>query len=207
MESKTLNNNNTIKFLYSYGGQIRPRHTDGKLRYYGGHTRVLSLSPSTSFSELKAKLSELCGSPVKLGCPLPNGDLETLISVTNDEDLANVIELYDRSSSSLPHPSKIRVILSPQGKLSRAPSSSSSCSGTPSPSGSSHSSSADSLPPSVPHRFLRRYCSPVSVRFPIGVPNGPGKGCWCTGHLNGSPRFLNRGPYWINCCHWCKVMS
>ncbi|XP_020213747.1 uncharacterized protein LOC109797975 [Cajanus cajan] len=197
MGSKPLdNNNNTIKFLYSYGGKIRPRRTDGMLRYCGGHTRVLALNPSASFSELMAKLSESCGSPVKLRCPLPNGDLDTLVSVTNDEDLANIIEESDRASSSLPQPLKIRAILSPPKKLSPATSSSSSA--TPSPSGSSHSSSADSLPPSAAHRFVRRYCSPAPV---IGVRNGTGKGCWCTGHLERSPRFLYRGPHRNNYCY------
>jgi hypothetical protein len=40
----------TIKFLFSYGGKIIPRLTDGKLRYSGGHTRVLALPPTISFS-------------------------------------------------------------------------------------------------------------------------------------------------------------
>ena len=44
------NPKNTIKFLFSYGGKILPRLTDGKLRYTGGHTRVLALPPPISFS-------------------------------------------------------------------------------------------------------------------------------------------------------------
>jgi hypothetical protein len=47
MESKPLN---AIKILYSYGGKILPRSTDGELRYVGGHTRVLSVDRSISFS-------------------------------------------------------------------------------------------------------------------------------------------------------------
>lgn len=50
MESKAKHSDTTIKFLCSYGGKILPRHTDGKLRYTGGHTRVLALRPSISFS-------------------------------------------------------------------------------------------------------------------------------------------------------------
>lgn len=42
----------TLKFLCSYGGKILLRHTDGQLRYVGGHTRVLSVDPSISFSGL-----------------------------------------------------------------------------------------------------------------------------------------------------------
>lgn len=40
----------TLKFLCSYGGRILPRYPDGKLRYHGGETRVLSVDRSISFS-------------------------------------------------------------------------------------------------------------------------------------------------------------
>lgn len=39
-----------IKLLCSYGGKILPRYPDGKLRYNGGETRVLSVSRSISFA-------------------------------------------------------------------------------------------------------------------------------------------------------------
>lgn len=39
----------TIKFLCSYGGRILPRYPDGKLRYVGGDTRVLSVHRSLPF--------------------------------------------------------------------------------------------------------------------------------------------------------------
>ncbi|QHO52316.1 uncharacterized protein DS421_2g38320 [Arachis hypogaea] len=68
----------TIKLLCNYGGKILPRATD----------------------DLLVKLGELCGSSVTLRCQLQNGDLETLISVTNDEDLTYIIEEYDRASSN-----------------------------------------------------------------------------------------------------------
>lgn len=85
----------TIKFLCSYGGKILPRYPDSKLRYLGGHTRVLSVDRSISFSgqfslslsaqlifthrifkselivngcgytELISKVEELCGSSVR----------------------------------------------------------------------------------------------------------------------------------------------
>lgn len=177
---------NTIKFLFSYGGKILPRLTDGKLRYTGGHTRVLALPPPISFSELMVKLVELCGSSVTLKCPLPNGDLETLISITSDEDLKNIIEEYDRASSSLIHPLKIRAILSPPKsfkKLSPPPSSSSSS--THSLPGSPHASVES--PPYVAVNRLNRL-----------------KGSCYTRQLDGSPRFLYR--FANNYCHWGKVM-
>lgn len=137
------------------------------------------------FAELIEKLGELCGSsPVTLKCQLPNGDLETLISITSDEDLANIIDEYDRASSSLDSPLKIRAILSPPKKLSSPPPSSSSSSASYSPSGSPHAYS----PPSAAAYRLNR-CSRVPLGYPIGVR----KGCWYTrqvdGSLAGSPRF------------------
>ncbi|CAJ1974963.1 unnamed protein product [Sphenostylis stenocarpa] len=146
MESKPGQN---IKLLCSYGGKIRPRSTDGELRYVGGHTRVLTVQRSISFSELMDKLREFCGSSVILRCLLPKGDLETLISITNDEDLSNIIEEYDRASSKLEHPMKVRAVLLPPKsakKVSSAPSlSSASSSASHSPSRSPHTS-AESLP-------------------------------------------------------------
>lgn len=122
-----------------------------------------------------SKLEELSGSSVTLRCPLPNGDLETLISITNDEDLAQIIEEYNKASSLLPHPLKIRAILSPP-KKSSSHSSSSTVSSNQSPFRSLHNST-DSLPNSVSYRFLcnnwsqpNGYVRTVSPRFPYGVP-------------------------------------
>ena len=108
IESK-MKSSETIKFLCSYGGKILPRSSDGKLRYVGGLTRVLSVDRSISFTgsfcaqeyvlfllfvwkrmlifffsfftELMVKLVEFCGYSVTLRCQLPNGDLDTLISI------------------------------------------------------------------------------------------------------------------------------
>ncbi|KAL1222113.1 Protein PAL OF QUIRKY [Cardamine amara subsp. amara] len=104
---KTKNGENSLKFLCSYGGRILPRSIDGKLRYVGGFTRVLSVHHPISFSELMVKLEEFCGYSVELKCQLPDGDLETLISVKSDEDLTNIVEEYDRVNGG-----KIRAILS-----------------------------------------------------------------------------------------------
>ncbi|KAL1804493.1 hypothetical protein DCAR_0936142 [Daucus carota subsp. sativus] len=86
-----------LKFLCSYGGKILPRYPDGKLRYHGGHTRVLSVHRSISFSELLVKLGELCGASVSLRCQLPTEDLDALVSIKSDEDLFNLIEEYEQS--------------------------------------------------------------------------------------------------------------
>ncbi|RDY06809.1 hypothetical protein CR513_09135 [Mucuna pruriens] len=137
----------TIKFLCSYGGRILPRYPDGKLRYLGGHTRVLAVHRSIPFSELLLKLEELCGAAVRhLRCQLPSEDLDALVSVTSDEDLANLIEEYDRVSTL-----KIRAFLSPPrspNKVSTPPSKSASSSSSSASSSSSSSSS---------------YCSPTAA--------------------------------------------
>lgn len=152
------------------------------------------------------KLQELCGSSVTLKCPLPNGDLETLISITSDEDLANIIEEYDQASSSLAHRLKIRAVLSPlKSSIKKVSPPLSYCSSvTHSPSGSPHAS-ADSLLSAAAYRFYRQNCSPVSVGYPISVRYGVVKGCCNTGQLDGSPRFLYRLSHCNNYCHWCKV--
>ncbi|XP_057811042.1 protein PAL OF QUIRKY-like isoform X2 [Salvia miltiorrhiza] len=142
----------SLKLLCSYGGRILPRYPDGKLRYHGGDTRVLSVDRSISFSELLVKLGELCGNSVTLRCQLPNEDLDALVSITSDEDLANLIEEYDRAAAASPSSSlKIRAFLSaPKStkKTSSPPSSSASSSsnGSTSPKSPFYSS----LPPRYP---------------------------------------------------------
>lgn len=110
----------TIKFLCSYGGKILPRYPDGKLRYQGGETRVLAVDRSISFSELLVKLGEMCRTSVlTLRCQLPTEDLDALISITSDEDLANLIEEYDRAAAgTINSTHKIRAFLSNPTKYS-----------------------------------------------------------------------------------------
>lgn len=152
------------------------------------------------FVELMVKLGEFCGSSVTLKCQLPGGDLETLISVRSDEDLANIVEEYDRASSSLLHPLKIRAILSPPKSLKQISPPSSVDSTLP----NSPCYGVDSLPnspqygindriSSPSYRFIRRIPSPPSKYF-VGPRNCHGRTC-----CHGSPRFLYSGPH---CTHW-----
>ncbi|KAF7127019.1 hypothetical protein RHSIM_Rhsim11G0055400 [Rhododendron simsii] len=106
-----------IKFLYSYGGKILPRCTDGKLRYAGGHTRVLSADRSITFAELMVRFVELCGSSMILKCKLPTEDLDVLVTITCDEDLATIVREYDRFSSSTHKDLKITAVLFPRESL------------------------------------------------------------------------------------------
>ncbi|XP_010459891.1 PREDICTED: uncharacterized protein LOC104740863 [Camelina sativa] len=180
---KNNSGSSNLKFLCSYGGRILPRSTDGNLRYVGGHTRVLSVDRSISFSELMKKLFEFCGYSVDLRCQLPNGDLETLISVKSEEELSNIVEEYDRLTGA-----KIRAVLSPPRSSHKRESSSSSSSGDRSPK------SPFSVTPSPPNspspaygRYLQtRYCLPA------------------TDHL--VPRRFNHRSEESHCCYYtCRV--
>ncbi|CAL5203290.1 unnamed protein product [Lathyrus oleraceus] len=196
MESKPKN----IKLLCSYGGKILPRSTDGELRYVGGHTRVLAVDRSISFSELMEKLREFCGSSVKLRCQLPKGDLETLISITNDEDLAQITDEYDRASLKLTYPLKIRAVLSPPKSLLKVSPdlSSSSSSASRSPYRSPYTSS-ESPPYAAAYRFGRSPRAPVGYSF--GARNGSAKAYCYTGQFERGPRPLYYGPRFSNYCH------
>ncbi|XP_059644007.1 protein PAL OF QUIRKY [Cornus florida] len=175
--TRTFHSNNdtksTIKFLYSYGGQILPRRTDGELRYVGGYTRVLAVDRSITFAELMVKFGELCGSSMCLKCKLPKEDLDVLVSITSEEDLASVIEEYDRTDQDL----KIRVVLSPLKslkKISPPPSAVSSVNFSSWPSKSAPYAVAGfcSAPPQAAakpaYRYGCRNSSPF-VGFPVGV--------------------------------------
>ncbi|KAJ0971942.1 hypothetical protein J5N97_019901 [Dioscorea zingiberensis] len=65
-------------------------------------------------TELQVKLGQLCGwGRVAMRCKLPTEDLDVLVSVTSDEDLANLIEEYDLAVRDKPPPWKIRAFLHP----------------------------------------------------------------------------------------------
>ncbi|GAB4845741.1 hypothetical protein Ancab_039142 [Ancistrocladus abbreviatus] len=169
-QQKTTTRTTTVKFLCSYGGKILPRHSDGKLRYVGGYTRVLSVHRSVSFSELMVKFGELCGYSATLKCKLPSEDMDVLVTIKSDEDLANMIEEYDRASSILVRDLKIRAILCrPKSlKCESLPSSSSSSSAassfesSPTKSSRSRSIGSGSTVPKSPS-FLRVSSSMVGL--------------------------------------------
>ncbi|KAL3517776.1 hypothetical protein ACH5RR_020365 [Cinchona calisaya] len=83
-----------IKFLCSFGGKILPRPSDGKLRYVGGDTRIISTGKNVSWEELMKKISAICKHPHIVKYQLPGEDLDSLVSVSSDEDLQNMLEEY-----------------------------------------------------------------------------------------------------------------
>ncbi|KAJ7543877.1 hypothetical protein O6H91_09G057100 [Diphasiastrum complanatum] len=96
-----------VKLLCSYGGRILPRPSDGRLRYVGGETRIITVNRDISFSELMMKLMEVHGLTVSIKYQLPDEDLDALVSVCSDEDLENMMDEYDTRDGS----SRIRVFL------------------------------------------------------------------------------------------------
>ncbi|KAF2307045.1 hypothetical protein GH714_024514 [Hevea brasiliensis] len=182
----------TIKFLCSYGGKIIPRYPDGILRYHGGETRVLAVDRSISFSELLLKLEELCGKRVSLRCQLPKEDLDALVSITSDEDLANLIEEYDRAA--IP---KIRAFLCMPKKISppvsSSSSSSSSTSSLSSPSNSYVATVGSTASTSTPRRY-HQISKPVAYPVKKILPH-PHYGY----HVHGHPShayMVHNGNHW-----------
>ncbi|KAJ4974668.1 hypothetical protein NE237_007842 [Protea cynaroides] len=199
---------NSIKFLCSYGGKILPRYPDGKLRYVGGETRVLAVDRFIPFAELLVKLGDLCGSSVSLRCQLPTEDLDALVSVTSDEDLANLIEEYDRVSMcrykaapvAVCSPLKIRAFLLPKSvkKVSPPPSAKSSIAIAPSKLSYAASGPRSSLPGFEIHRCVHHISPPVGV--PVWFKNSTGILPYYAYHAQGSPRH---SPYLVhNGNHW-----
>ncbi|KAF6147620.1 hypothetical protein GIB67_031611 [Kingdonia uniflora] len=101
-----------VKILCSFGGKILPRPSDGMLRYVGGHTRIITVRRTISFHELVQKMIDTYGQPVVIKYQLPDEDLDALVSVSNPEDLENMMEEYGKLvESSLDGSAKIRVFL------------------------------------------------------------------------------------------------
>ncbi|XP_009607496.1 uncharacterized protein [Nicotiana tomentosiformis] len=86
--------NGKMRLLCSYGGRILPRPNDGKLRYVGGETRIISIRKNLTFNELVNKTTAICNQPHTIKYQLPEEDLDALVSVSSDEDLQHMIEEY-----------------------------------------------------------------------------------------------------------------
>ncbi|KAL5205362.1 hypothetical protein ABZP36_033571 [Zizania latifolia] len=82
------------KFMCSFGGKVMPRPSDGKLRYVGGVTRLISIPRNFSWNELVQKTLKIFNQPHIIKYQLPDEDLDSLISLSCDEDLQNMMEEY-----------------------------------------------------------------------------------------------------------------
>ncbi|MCL7038065.1 hypothetical protein MKW94_006205 [Papaver nudicaule] len=105
--------NSKLRIMCSYGGHIIPRPHDKSLCYIGGDTRIVVVDRHSSLVSLSSKISRtlLNGRSFTMKYQLPNEDLDSLISVSNDEDLENMIEEYDRTSAIPVKSSRIRLFL------------------------------------------------------------------------------------------------
>ncbi|KAL9227478.1 hypothetical protein vseg_003162 [Gypsophila vaccaria] len=154
----------TLKFLCSYGGKIIPRPSDGLLRYLGGVTRVFSVPRSISYSELAEKLQELCGYAVTLRCQLPTEDLDVLVTIKSDEDLANIVEEYDKAAKISNKEMKIRAILMSQKSLF------SNSVSTPASPVSSPTSSPDLSPSTADQQRVSHRKPPMPAAMQRNIP-------------------------------------
>ncbi|XXG74164.1 hypothetical protein AAC387_Pa07g2953 [Persea americana] len=121
-----------LRLMCSYGGHIVPRPHDKSLCYLGGTTRIVVFDRHSSLSSLSSKLSSalLDNRSFSIKYQLPNEDLDSLISVSTDEDFDNMIEEYDRilagssnsTSSSNSSNSRLRLFLFPPSKPESASS-------------------------------------------------------------------------------------
>ncbi|KAM0925254.1 hypothetical protein ACQ4PT_004287 [Festuca glaucescens] len=109
-----------LRLMCSFGGRIVPRPTDKSLCYLGGETRIVAVERNASLADVHARLSRslLSGQPFTLKYQLPNEDLDSLISVSTDEDLDNLVDEYDRvaatsSGGGASRTSRIRLFLFP----------------------------------------------------------------------------------------------
>ncbi|GMH23271.1 hypothetical protein Nepgr_025114 [Nepenthes gracilis] len=91
--------NSRVKFLCSFYGSILPRPQDGKLRYVGGETRIVSVPRDITYEELMVRMREIYEGASILKYQQPDEDLDALVSVVNDDDVMNMMEEYDKFGS------------------------------------------------------------------------------------------------------------
>ncbi|KAM7471116.1 hypothetical protein LguiA_009299 [Lonicera macranthoides] len=101
-----------LRLMCSYGGHIIPRPHDQSLCYVGGDTRIVVVDRHSSLSSLLSRLARTLfhGRQFTLKYQLPDDDLDSLISVTTDDDFLNMIDEYDRTVTSS-KPSRLRLFL------------------------------------------------------------------------------------------------
>ncbi|KAK1268812.1 Serine/threonine-protein kinase CTR1 [Acorus gramineus] len=111
-----------VKFLCSFAGSILPRPLDGKLRYVGGETRIVSVPRGVSYNDLMSRMRELFEGASVLKYQQPDEDLDALVSVVNDDDVTNMMEEYDKLVSSPSDPfTRLRIFLFSDYSPSAAP--------------------------------------------------------------------------------------
>ncbi|XP_039130049.1 uncharacterized protein LOC120266479 isoform X3 [Dioscorea cayenensis subsp. rotundata] len=100
-----------VKFLCSFGGGVLPRPLDGRLRYVGGETRIVSVPRDVSYDELMARMRELFEGVSVIKYQQPDEDLDALVSVVNDDDVMNMMEEYDKLGAAGDGFTRLRIFL------------------------------------------------------------------------------------------------
>lgn len=103
-----------IRLMCSYGGHIVPLPHKKSFFYSGGDTRIITF-PAASTASLSAFSAHMAAAlhvsnPFNLKYQLPLHDLDSLISLSSDDDLQIFLEEFHRLSSS-PAPARIRLFL------------------------------------------------------------------------------------------------
>lgn len=114
MEPQAPSLNPKLRLLCTYGGRIMSLPPENSLHYIGGETRLVivprGISLPAFFELLSNKL--LFGRSFSLKYRLPGCDLDPLITVTNNDDLQNMIAEYDSTRFQ-----RIRLFLFPLNNL------------------------------------------------------------------------------------------
>ncbi|MED6208486.1 hypothetical protein PIB30_045491 [Stylosanthes scabra] len=104
------------KFLCSYGGKIEPIGRGNKLTYVGGINKMLYVDRRISFKDMVAEVSGLFDDAANgdnfFKYQLPGGDgLHSLVSVTNDDELLNMMLKFDQLYRVSPRHARMRLFL------------------------------------------------------------------------------------------------
>ncbi|XP_022921554.1 uncharacterized protein LOC111429779 [Cucurbita moschata] len=111
-----------LRLMCSYGGHLTPRPRTKSLSYLGGETRIISVDPTT-VNTLSSFISHLLTilpikPPFSLKYQLPHSPLDSLISLSSDDDLQLMLYRHLHLSSSTS--SRIRLfILFPEPEKTR----------------------------------------------------------------------------------------
>ncbi|XP_062189268.1 uncharacterized protein LOC133892474 [Phragmites australis] len=111
-----------VRLMCSFGGRILPRPGDRQLRYVGGETRIVAFPrAAASYAALVAAVAKAAPALFAPGAPrpslkyqLPQDDLDSLISVTSDDDVDHLMDELDRIhglAANVAKPPRLRVFL------------------------------------------------------------------------------------------------
>ncbi|XLQ99144.1 hypothetical protein HN51_053861 [Arachis hypogaea] len=86
-----------VSFLCSYGGQIKFHDRNNQYLYEGGNNKKFHVRSSINFNDMIAELSAISGTAdvAYFKYQIPGYGLETLLSITNDRDLRNLMRDFD----------------------------------------------------------------------------------------------------------------